>query len=81
MVAPEMMERQCGAIILISSIGGSSVKRDRCIQHVQGGGASMMRNFAVEFGPHNVRVNAIMPGVIRTDFARALWEDPLQKRH
>ncbi len=36
----------------------------------------MMRNFAVEFGPHNVRVNAILPGVIRTDFARALWEDP-----
>ena len=35
-----------------------------------------MRNLAVENGPHNVRVNAISPGLIRTDFARALWENP-----
>jgi NAD(P)-dependent dehydrogenase (short-subunit alcohol dehydrogenase family) len=30
----------------------------------------------VELGPHNVRVNCIAPGLIRTDFARALWENP-----
>ena len=35
-----------------------------------------MRNLAVEHGQHNVRVNAISPGLIRTDFARALWENP-----
>ena len=41
----------------------------------------LARNLAVEFGPHNVRVNCIAPGLIKTDFARALWEDPerLQK--
>jgi NAD(P)-dependent dehydrogenase (short-subunit alcohol dehydrogenase family) len=36
----------------------------------------LARNLAVELGPHNVRINCIAPGLIRTDFARALWEDP-----
>ena len=36
----------------------------------------MARNIASEFGPHNIRANAIAPGLIRTDFARALWENP-----
>src|SRR3546814_13733256 len=36
----------------------------------------LVRNLALELGPHNVRINAIAPGVIRTDFARALWECP-----
>jgi NAD(P)-dependent dehydrogenase (short-subunit alcohol dehydrogenase family) len=77
MVAPEMMERQCGAIILISSIGGLIGSNAIGAYNMsKAAELQMMRNFAVEFGPHNVRVNAIMPGVIRTDFARALWEDP-----
>ena len=36
----------------------------------------LARNYAVEYGPHNVRVNCIAPGLVRTDFARALWENP-----
>ena len=36
----------------------------------------LARNLAIEYGPHNVRVNCIAPGLIRTDFAKALWEDP-----
>ena len=39
----------------------------------------LVRNYAVENGKHNIRVNAIAPGVVKTDFARALWED--QKMH
>ncbi|RUP16070.1 MAG: SDR family oxidoreductase, partial [Methylobacterium sp.] len=35
----------------------------------------LARNYAVEYGPANVRVNCLCPGLIRTDFARALWED------
>ena len=36
----------------------------------------LARNYADEYGPHNVRVNCIAPGLIRTDFAKALWENP-----
>jgi NAD(P)-dependent dehydrogenase (short-subunit alcohol dehydrogenase family) len=77
MVAPQMIERKSGAIILISSIGGLIGSNAIGAYNIsKAAELQMMRNFAVEFGPHNVRVNAIMPGVIRTDFARALWEDP-----
>ena len=36
----------------------------------------LVRNVAVEWGPSGVRANCIAPGLVRTDFARALWEDP-----
>ena len=36
----------------------------------------LARNLAMEWGPNNIRVNCIAPGLIRTDFARALWENP-----
>ena len=76
-VAPEMIERKDGAIIIVSSIGG--LKGDRAIGAYNISKAAdfqLARNLAVEFGPHNVRVNCIAPGLIRTDFARALWENP-----
>ena len=38
--------------------------------------AAVARALALEWGPKNIRVNAIGPGLIKTDFARALWEDP-----
>lgn len=77
MVAPEMIERRDGSIIIISSIGGligSDVIGAYNIS--KAADFQLVRNLATEFGPHNVRINAIAPGVIRTDFARALWEDP-----
>jgi NAD(P)-dependent dehydrogenase (short-subunit alcohol dehydrogenase family) len=77
MVAPEMIERKSGAIILISSIGGLIGSNVIGAYHIsKAAELQLVRNLAVEFGPHNVRVNAIAPGVTRTDFARALWEDP-----
>ena len=39
----------------------------------------LVRNLAAEWGPKNVRVNAIAPGLIKTDFAKALWEDPMRR--
>ncbi len=81
MVAPEMLERGQGAIILVSSIGGyigSPVLGAYSIS--KAADLQMARNLALEFGPRGVRVNAIAPGVIRTEFARALWEAPELER-
>jgi hypothetical protein len=77
MVVPQMIERRDGAIIIVSSIGGlrgSSVIGAYNIS--KAADMQLARNLAVEYGPHNVRVNCIAPGLIKTDFARALWEDP-----
>jgi NAD(P)-dependent dehydrogenase (short-subunit alcohol dehydrogenase family) len=77
MVAPEMIERKSGAIILISSIGALVGSNVIGAYHIsKAAELQLVRNLAVEFGPHNVRVNALAPGITRTDFARALWEDP-----
>jgi len=77
MVGPEMTQRRSGSIVIISSIGGlrgSPIIGAYCIS--KAADMQLARNLAVEFGPHNVRVNCIAPGLIKTDFARALWEDP-----
>jgi NAD(P)-dependent dehydrogenase (short-subunit alcohol dehydrogenase family) len=41
----------------------------------------LVKNLAREFGPHNVRINAIAPGLVKTDFAKALWENPENLKH
>ncbi len=77
MVAPQMTARRDGSIIIVSSIGGlrgSPVIGTYCIS--KAADLQLARNLAVELGPHNVRINCIAPGLIRTDFARALWENP-----
>ncbi len=77
MCAPEMRARKDGAIIIISSIGG--LKGSPVIGAYDISKAADMqlaRNLACEFGPDNVRVNTIAPGLVQTDFARALWENP-----
>ena len=75
--APQMITRRSGAIIIVSSIGGlrgSSVIGAYNIS--KAADFQLARNLAVEYGPHNVRVNCIAPGLIKTDFARALWDNP-----
>jgi NAD(P)-dependent dehydrogenase (short-subunit alcohol dehydrogenase family) len=75
-VAPDMIARRDGSIIMLSSIGavrGSPVIGAYNLS--KAADQQLARNIAVELGPHNVRVNCIAPGLIRTDFARALWED------
>lgn len=77
MVAPEMLERGEGSITIISSIGGlkgSTVLGAYCIS--KAADMELARSLADEFGPRGVRVNCIAPGLIRTDFARALWDNP-----
>jgi NAD(P)-dependent dehydrogenase (short-subunit alcohol dehydrogenase family) len=77
MVLPEMVERKDGAIIIVSSIGGlrgSSVLGTYAIS--KAADMQLARNLAVEYGPYNIRTNCIAPGLVKTDFARALWDTP-----
>jgi NAD(P)-dependent dehydrogenase (short-subunit alcohol dehydrogenase family) len=77
MVLPEMIERKDGSIIIVSSVGGlkgSAVLGAYDIS--KAADIMLVKNLAIEHGPHNVRTNAIAPGLFRTDFAKALWENP-----
>lgn len=77
MVVPEMAERGDGAVLIVSSIGG--LKGSAALGTYglsKAADMALARNLAVEWGPRNVRVNCIAPGLVRTDFARALWENP-----
>jgi NAD(P)-dependent dehydrogenase (short-subunit alcohol dehydrogenase family) len=77
MVAPEMLERGDGSIIIVSSIGGlTSSTMIGAYNISKAADFQLARNLAAEFGPKGVRVNCIAPGLVKTDFARALWEDP-----
>jgi NAD(P)-dependent dehydrogenase (short-subunit alcohol dehydrogenase family) len=77
LAAPQMAERGDGAIIIVSSIGGF-VGSDVLGAYNMSKAAeqSLARSLAYEWGSRNVRVNSIAPGLVRTDFSRALWEDP-----
>ena len=81
MTLPGMAERGGGSFIAIGSIGGLLANTvigaygiSKAANH------HLVRNLAAEWGPKNVRVNAIAPGLIKTEFARALWEDEKRAR-
>lgn len=77
MVAPAMRARKDGSITIISSVGGlkaSTVIGAYCIS--KAADMQLARNLACELGPDNIRVNCIAPGLIKTDFAKALWDNP-----
>ncbi len=77
MTIPSMAERGGGSVIIVSSIGGLKGSELLGAYGIsKAADMQMARNLAVEWGPRNVRVNCIAPGLVRTDFARALWEDP-----
>ncbi len=77
MVIPQMAERRDGSVIVISSIAGFKGNTSLGAYGIsKAADMQLVRNLAVEWGPSNVRVNAIAPAIIRTDFARRLWEDP-----
>jgi len=76
---PHMVERKSGSIIIIASIAGlkgsvelSAYAISKVAEH------QIARNLAVEYGPMGIRVNAIAPGLIKTDFAKALWTNPVR---
>ncbi|MFL4981415.1 MAG: SDR family NAD(P)-dependent oxidoreductase [Xanthobacteraceae bacterium] len=82
LVIPGMAARGGGAVIVVSSIAGLRGTDMLGIYGIsKAADFALVRNLAVEWGPRNVRVNAIAPGIVKTDFARALWEnEELMKR-
>jgi dehydrogenase/reductase SDR family protein 4 len=81
MTLPGMAASGGGSFIVVGSIGGILANTvigaygiSKAADH------HMVRNLAAEWGPKNVRVNAIAPGLVKTEFARALWEDEKRAR-
>lgn len=77
MVVPEMVERREGSVTIISSIAGLRANTVIGVYGIsKAADMALARNLADEYGRHGVRVNCIAPGLVRTDFAKALWENP-----
>ncbi len=76
LTVPGMIAQGGGTVIIVSSIAG--LKGNAVIGAYgisKAADFALARNLAIEHGPHNIRVNCIAPGLIKTDFAKALWED------
>jgi len=81
MVLPQMAERGGGAMVIISSIGALRGSSQLGLYATsKAAEAGMCRALACEWSPKNIRINTIAPGLIRTDFARALWEDDTRRK-
>jgi NAD(P)-dependent dehydrogenase (short-subunit alcohol dehydrogenase family) len=77
LVRPDMAAMRDGAIIIVSSIGGLKGTDKLGIYAIsKAADFQLARNLAIECGPDNIRVNCIAPGLVRTDFAKALWDNP-----
>ena len=77
LVLPGMAEKGGGAVVVISSV--AAIKGSTTLGAygvTKAADAALVRSLALEWGPKNIRVNAIGPGLVKTDFAKALWEDP-----
>jgi dehydrogenase/reductase SDR family member 4 len=80
MTLPQMAERNGGSFILVGSIGGLLANTVIGAYGIsKAAGHHLVRNLAAEWGPKNVRVNAIAPGLVKTEFARALWENEARR--
>ena len=80
LVVPDMKAKRDGSIIFISSIGGLKSSTVIAMYGVtKAADIALCRSLAAEWGPDGVRVNCIAPGLIETDFARALYEDPQRR--
>ena len=78
LVTPQMIDRKDGVIIIISSVGGTIGSNLIGTYNIsKAADIQMVKNIAVEYGHNNIRANTVAPGLIRTDFARGLWENPV----
>jgi NAD(P)-dependent dehydrogenase (short-subunit alcohol dehydrogenase family) len=77
MVLPQMAARQDGVILIVSSVTGLTASPMLAAYGLsKAADMQLARNLAAEWGTRNIRVNCLAPGLIKTDFARALWENP-----
>jgi NAD(P)-dependent dehydrogenase (short-subunit alcohol dehydrogenase family) len=77
MVHGDMAAKRDGSIVIISSIAGVKGSAKLGAYAIsKAADFQLARSLAVEWGPHNIRINCIAPGLVKTDFARALWENP-----
>jgi NAD(P)-dependent dehydrogenase (short-subunit alcohol dehydrogenase family) len=77
LTAPVMAEKGGGSIVIVSSVGGLRGSAQLGAYGIsKAADMQLTRSLAVEWGPRGVRVNCVAPGLVKTDFARALWEDP-----
>ena len=82
MVAPDMAAKGRGSMMITSSTGAFSPSEFLGTYAISKlADIGLVRNLALEYGPKGVRVNAICPGLIKTDFAKALWDNPEAKRN
>jgi len=76
MVLPQMAQRGGGSVIIVSSIAGLIGSPTLGVYGLsKAADMALARNICVEWGPKNIRANCIAPGLVRTDFAKALWEN------
>lgn len=77
LVMPDMVKSGGGSVLFVSSVGSLKGTAKLGAYGISKAAMNqMVRALAVEWGPSNIRVNAILPGLVKTDFARALWENP-----
>ncbi|MCW5772232.1 MAG: SDR family oxidoreductase [Rhodospirillaceae bacterium] len=82
LVIPEMAAREDGAVIIVSSVAGLKGTSNIGIYALsKAADMQLARNLAVEWGRSNVRANCLAPSIIKTDMAKALWDDPDTYRH
>jgi dehydrogenase/reductase SDR family protein 4 len=80
MTLPAMAEKGGASFTLVGSIGGLLANTVIGAYGIsKAAGHHLVRNLAAEWGAKNVRVNAIAPGLVKTQFARALWEDEARR--
>lgn len=73
---PHLARSDDAAIVLVSSIAGSfGNKLIGAYGLSKAAENQLVRNLALELGPDGIRVNAVAPGLVKTDFARALLEN------
>jgi NAD(P)-dependent dehydrogenase (short-subunit alcohol dehydrogenase family) len=71
-----MVQAGGGSMIIVSSIGGTHGSSNIAVYDMsKAADSSLVRSLAVEWGPHRIRANCIAPGLIRTDFSKAFWQN------